>query len=555
MKLRPYQEKAISGITKALDKHSRALVVMPTGTGKTIVFADYINTLRKSGQVTDLRPAIMLAHRDELLGQASSKLQAQDEWMRIGKEMAEHRAPGGCEVICASVLTVGRPNARLANTRPSVVIVDEAHHVAAKSYQTALNKWGAFEGRCKVIGFTATPHRMDNRRLEGKEGTFQTVAFTYTVTEAIDDGYLCDLRGFRIRSDVDLDSIGTVGGDFNEGQLAAAVGTQERTSMGIHRWIKHAKDRQTIVFCVDVAHAEMTTEMFQSVGVNAAMVCGDKKKVSESQREGIINAFRAGAIQVLCNVDIATEGFDVPAVSCILLLRPTKSWARYCQMIGRGTRIDEGKEDCIILDVVDVTTKHALCTVPQFLDLPANLDLEGTSLKAAARMMAEVEETALGAAIRKSPTTVQELKTIIQQIDLLGTGRVPDMVKKHSSRRWIEGSGGGYLLSCGNDRALRLRQDAIGNWTLTAAYGRGQSKEYPSDTDSPERAFQAAERFIRKNWKDADSITRQEAFWAKQKVSLKQEAVLVRAGIDPKAIRQMTRGEASLMITRILTKA
>ena len=324
--LRDYQQKALASILAAKDRGlNRVMVVMATGCGKTTVFAALVDEFERAYAA----PSLVLAHRHELLTQAASRVAHYAPRLQVGIEGGDRSAPFECQVVVAGVQSVGRPDSkRLEWFHPGLMIIDEGHHTPADSYQIAMRRFGSYDGSCFTLGVTATDHRMDNKPLHGASGAiFEDVVFRFGLRDAVREGWLVDLKGYRVATDVDLSSIKSLGGDYNQGQLARAVNTEERNYTAYRHWHEVAGERRTIVFCVDVQHAKDVAELFRSHHVDAEHVDGTMKM---DQREGILRRFNSGRTQVLVNVDVATEGFDAPATDCVLLLRPTQSWSLYC---------------------------------------------------------------------------------------------------------------------------------------------------------------------------------------------------------------------------------
>lgn len=496
--LRPYQVGAADAVSAAFERSdppARVLYVLPTGTGKTVVFAELIRRFRREPLFA---PALVLAHREELLSQARDMIL---EWMPgsfVDEERADKHAVRGCDVIVASVPTLARVGCdRLAwlaamgtASAPLTIIIDEAHHVAADGYQNILHRFGAYSGTARLIGCTATPHRLDRRGLVGPDETFESCVYEYELLSAIRDGYLCDLRGYRVVSKVCLDTVGTALGDFKQNELANAVRSEERTGEAITHWQKEAANRPTIVFCADVAHAESACAMFVAQGVTAECMHGGLHPMI---RENLLLRFRTGRTQVVTNVDVLTEGFDHPPTSCILMLRPTKSWGKYAQMVGRGTRLSPvtGKADCLIMDVVDNTTKHDLATAPTLINLPAGFDLEGATLGEAddrrETLLAGAPDRRVAEEMLSQTRSLSELSTMLEEARLFrnimaakanaplpkpkdvqgeaGYGIRDKEVESRSQFAWVACGAGGYLLGLG-----RRRQDDPGSAGERIAY-------------------------------------------------------------------------------------
>jgi len=361
--LRPYQQGAIDSVVSARNAGRRSgLLVMPTGCGKTVVFGSLIDQIKE--------PALVVAHRTELLDQAAERIRAVNPGIRVGIEAADRSADSFSDVVIANVATVGRLSSKRLNWfKPRIIITDEAHHAAADGYQNVLQRFGAFEDDGPYhLGVTATPHRLDNKPLHGDhvKAIFEEIVFQYGLVDAIKDGWLCDIRGYRVKTGVDLSTVKTTAGDYNQGQLAEKVNVHARNKLAFDKWYEIAKDRRTIVFCVDVEHSKAMRDWFTERGWACEHVDGTTRA---DDRNAIMARFRSGATQILTNCNIATEGFDAPQIGCVLLMRPTKSWSLFVQMVGRGLRTAPGKEDCIIIDVVDTTNDHSLASIPGMFDL------------------------------------------------------------------------------------------------------------------------------------------------------------------------------------------
>lgn len=352
--LRPYQLEAIDGgrgypgVMAAFQDARSALVVMATGTGKTTVFGEVAR--RWPGRV------LVLAHREELIDQAARRLELTCQ-EPVAIEKAAYHAASDARLVVASVQTLQRQ--RLADWSPQhfgLIIVDECHHAASKSYQAILSH---FTG-ARVLGVTATPDRSDRLAL-GK--TFDVVAYVYDIGDAIRDGWLVPLRGKTIQvEDLDLSDVATVAGDLNQGQLDERMSSAKVLEGVANPTFDEAGDRPTILFTTSVANAHSIAKILNARREGCARaVDGETPK---DERKEVMNGFRDGAFQFLSNCGIATEGFDAPRASCIAVGRPTKSRSLFVQMVGRGLRPDpgSGKADCLVLDFSGNAGRHNLCT-------------------------------------------------------------------------------------------------------------------------------------------------------------------------------------------------
>lgn len=345
MALRPYQQEALNAIFRKWDEGQRKLLlVLPTGCGKTIVFAKAIEQLVRDG-----KRVLVLAHRAELLTQAADKL-AKATGLGCAVEKAEETCMGSWfRVVVGSVQTMCREK-RLSQFAPDhfgAIIIDEAHHCLSDSYQTVLKH---FEGAL-VLGVTATPDRGDMRNLGAY---FDDLAYEYTITKAIREGYLSPIKAQTIPLRVDISGVAMQSGDYATGQLGSAL---EPYLEGIAQEMASiCRGRRTVVFLPLVKTSQRMRDILQAHGLRAAEVNGGSE-----DRTQVLDAFSRGEYDVLCNSMLLTEGWDCPEVDCVVVLRPTKVRSLYCQMIGRGTRLAEGKDHLLILDFLWHTEKHELC--------------------------------------------------------------------------------------------------------------------------------------------------------------------------------------------------
>lgn len=374
--LRPYQREAIEAVLGARRRGvRRMLVCLPTGAGKTVVFAQLARLAK--------RPVVVLAHREELLAQAADKLQrALGPEARVAVEQGERRADAAARVVVCSVRSLRSERlARLrAALRPGLVIYDECHHAPADDNLRVLRELGCFEADWDgtLVGFTATTARGDGKALER---VFEQIVYARTLPEMIAEGYLVPLRGYRVATQADLTRITAPRGDadLREDELAEAVDIEARNALVARSIQELARDRRTVAFCVTVAHAQNLRRSLAALGVRAAAVYGD---MPGDVRAQVLADFAAGRIQVVTNVAVLTEGFDDPGVSCVAMARPTRSEGMYAQCVGRGTRLAEGKRDCLVLDFVDVSSL-SLCSLPSLFGMPRNLNLEGREVREA----------------------------------------------------------------------------------------------------------------------------------------------------------------------------
>ncbi len=345
--LRPYQREACEAIEKEWQEgRKRTLLVLPTGTGKTICFANVAQTRVKAGD-----RVLILAHRDELLEQARAKILSATG-IYAAKEKADETSLGSfAPIVVGSVQTLmgEKRLSRFPSDEFQTVIIDEAHHALASSYQKVLQH---FDG-AKVLGVTATPDRGDRKNL-GEY--FQSLAYEYSIHRAMKEHYLCRIVAQTIPLDIDISGVHMSSGDYAAKELGSALDPyleQIATEMETY-----CQGRKTVVFLPLVYTSQKFRNILERHGFRAAEVNGNSQ-----DREQVLADFEAGKYDVLCNSMLLTEGWDCPSVDCVIVLRPTKVRSLYCQMVGRGTRLspETGKQDLLLLDFLWNTERLDLC--------------------------------------------------------------------------------------------------------------------------------------------------------------------------------------------------
>ncbi len=509
--LRPYQDETLDHLAAAAQIGiRRALVSLPTGAGKTVIFSALVLTWLARGRV------LIIVHRDELLRQTADKLRAAGYEGEIGVVKAgrnEHTAP----VLIASVQTLGR-TARLARLTAdyALVIVDEAHHATAASYRRVLDYLGCFapDGPF-TAGFTATPERADRQDLND---IWQGIVYHKDLWDMIAAGYLCNVRGLQIRIAADLDHVARRGGDYREGELAAAL-TAAHVPMQIAEiLVRYATDRRTLVFVPGVAFAHETARVLQDAGIAAAVVTGD---TPIEERQGIYAALRAGSIKVLVNCAVLTEGFDEPSIDCVMIARPTLSRPLYQQMIGRGTRIHPGKGDSLVLDLVGASAQHELVTLATLTRHDPAILAAGGIAAAAAR---DTAQTGTG-------------PLVARPVDLFGRDPLA----------WLAVDGDYVLSTPDGNLAIRHEPDGLyAIWFVPKGWcpvPRELAARLPLDT-----AQTLVEQHARHN--HAMQLIAKAAPCRDRAASEKQTRFLRSLGVDP--ARPLTMGEAANFITAAL---
>lgn len=345
MQLRPYQEEAKASIFKEWDKGvKKTLLVLPTGCGKTIVFAKVTEECVRQG-----KKVLIMAHRGELLEQASDKIEK-----ATGLGCALEKAQSTClgswfRIVVGSVQTLQNMNRlkKFPTNYFDTIIIDEAHHCLSDSYQRVLNYFSSAD----VLGVTATPDRGDMRNL-GQY--FESLAFEYTLPKAIREGYLSPIKAMTIPLSIDLSSVSMQSGDFKASDIDSALDPYLQSI--VEEMKKYCLDKKTVVFLPLVKTSQKFVEILNRAGFKAAEVNG-----SSVDRAQVLQDYEDNKYNVLCNSMLLTEGWDCPDVNCVIVLRPTKVRGLYCQMVGRGTRLAEGKTELLLLDFLWHTERHELC--------------------------------------------------------------------------------------------------------------------------------------------------------------------------------------------------
>ncbi len=348
--LRPYQEEARRKVEDAWKAGTRrTLLVLPTGTGKTIVFAKITEDMVRKGN-----RVLIMAHRGELLQQAADKIKK-----TTGLGCSVEKADETCldswfQVTVGSVQTLQREKRlnQFSENYFDVIIIDEAHHAISDGYQRVLQHFDS----AKVLGVTATPDRGDMRNLGSY---FDSLAYEYSLPRAIKDGYLSPIKALTIPLKVDISGVSIHSGDYAPGEIGTALDPYlEQIAVEMQHY---CMDRKTVVFLPLIKTSQKFTDILNAHGFRAAEVNGQSE-----DRDQVLKDFDEGKYNVLCNSMLLTEGWDCPSVDCIIILRPTKVRSLYSQMVGRGTRLYPGKNELLLIDFLWLTEKHELCH-------PANL--------------------------------------------------------------------------------------------------------------------------------------------------------------------------------------
>ena len=375
MLLRPYQEVAVSDASAALDKHNNTIVVAPTGAGKTIMMSALIGKRHKKG-----KRVLVLQHRDELVEQNSIKFNKVNPYITTSIVNGTIKHWDG-EAVFSMVQTMSRDANLRHRPKFDMVVIDESHHAAARTYQKIIDAVLEDNEKAEIVGFTATPNRGDGK---GLKSVFNNCSHQIELTTLIREGFLVKPIAYVIDVGVqgELNEVRRLANDFDMEQVEAIMNRTIINERVVKEWLEKASDRKTVVFCSTIRHANALLNEFIANNINAEIVTGE---TPSNERADILHSLEFGDVQVVINVAVLTEGFDAPPVSCIVLTRPCSYKSTMVQMIGRGLRIIDQeihpgliKKDCIVLDFgTSILTHGALDENVNLDGAPENVDAVG----------------------------------------------------------------------------------------------------------------------------------------------------------------------------------
>lgn len=499
LELYPYQHTALAKVGSKLNEGiNRQVVKLPTGMGKTPLFAKIDVALGPNR-----KRKLVIVHREELASQCAETIARWNPGAKVGVEMGELRSNQDEEFIVAGVRTIGNAGSpRLTQFDPGQFIsvgIDECHHATAQSYQTVMNHFKIYDRKdILLLGVTATPNRTDGSPL----GTvFEEIVYEKSILEGIQEGYLSNLRGVKIVTGESLDDVHRSMGDFVHGELAGKVDTARMNDLAARSWLEHGEGRQTVEFCVDVAHAKNLATAYKGYGVPAEAIWADDKYRAEK-----LAAHRAGQLKVITNCEILIEGYDDWRIGCIGLSRPTQSELLYTQMIGRGTRIDPAtgnlvaaramglalmKEDCLILDRVYNTSKHSLVTLASLFGLGMYTDLKKRGMAKIMEEVAEMKSSNPALDLSKL-LDINDLKSYAKSVDMFSVSYPPE-IEKISPYQWRKVDDA-YVLLLHNKSSVTVLPDLLDKWHVCGVVNGYKVNE---SVESLEEAVKTADQSVK----------------------------------------------------------
>lgn len=341
MKLRSYQEEAINAVRETFLSSNRQYIEMPTGAGKTITFLSYAK--KYHDKVLIVVPSRQLMNQ---VYETACLFYDKSEISRRGDR--RYDVINRVHIVIVNSLK-GEHILEVVLCRFDLVIIDEAHHSQSDSYKNFMHYMDNFGEAIpyKYLGVTATPDKYDGSLLNQ---ILYKCSFKLTLLEMIEKGNLCDIEGYRSKTKIDISELPSHNGDFSINDLYKKLCIDSRNSQIVDVYKNNLTDRKTIIFCINIDHSKIICNMLISSGFSSVHIDGTMKS---QERKKILDSFRDGAFNILCNCQLLTEGFDEPSIDGMILARPTKSRTLFFQMIGRGLRNFPNKKNCKIIDIVD----------------------------------------------------------------------------------------------------------------------------------------------------------------------------------------------------------
>ncbi|KAL4792837.1 P-loop containing nucleoside triphosphate hydrolase protein [Aspergillus venezuelensis] len=568
IQLRDYQEECIQAVLDHVGEgHRRLGVSLATGAGKTVIFTQLIGRIPTRNTIGD--KSLIIVHRRELVEQAYRHCRLAYPNLTVEVEMGNRVASGTGDIIIASVrsLTSGDRMAKFDPSRFKLVLVDEAHHIVAPSYRTALGYFGLNEKSPDspiLVGVSATFSRFDGLKLGA---AIDQIVYHKDYTDMINDNWLANAMFTTVQSKANLSRVKKDKfGDFALGSLSKAVNTLQTNDVTVRAWMTSAAERKsTLVFCVDIKHTKQLTETFRRHGIDARYITGNTPKVT---RDGELEKFRAREFPVLLNCGLFTEGTDIPNIDCVLLARPTRSRNLLIQMIGRGLRLYPGKKDCHIIDMVATLDTGVISTPTLFGLHPDEVVNNETAddmrkrKESAEERIQESEELPLSDIEMEPSDNINLTFTKYDTIyDLIQDMKSEKHIRSLSHYAWVRVGEDRYLLSGGSGwLTIEKQEDSepsqysvhhVMSFNSTEGTKKYTRPRRVANTQDFESAVRAADTYAATHFEDRYISTRQR--WRSYAASPSQVQFLNAAKIREGEIQpgDLTRGQAGDLITKL----
>lgn len=589
MNLRPYQREDLTkSLRDIMAGKKRNLIVWATGLGKTVLMAHIVGKIRE-------KRALIIVNREELVWQTVDKIKASYPDISVSVEKAEHRSDPNSEVVVASVQTIGSAknnedgtpvfSKRLQSLDPGtfdIVMVDECHRSSADSYRNVLKYFQVYRSDSKyndpgriLFGLTATPNRSDNK---GLGEFFDNITATRDIRWGIQNGYLADIEAYRVETTVDISDVRITAGEFNAKDLEKKINTPARNELVVKKYLEITGGKKALFFTVDIQHAEDLAAELVRQGVKASAV---SSRTPDDMRRQIFEIHKSGQLTALCGANVFLEGYDDPTIEVGCMVRPFRSGLIYRQAVGRVLRPypapealsamrSEGVEPswikpcAIIIDYVDVSSRHSLLTVPSLFGLSPKLDPKGKRVEAMAKEMEGLIDK-LPEKLKKK-TKLEEiddpasLQGIIERVDLISAPETPDEVVKVSGMSWIK-KGDSYILNLPT-KTSSIRKNLSGHYEIRSS--RNGISSFVGVSDTLENAIRRVEKTLSP---EDRSMANREAGWRSNPISDKQVDLLAKidrgglakAGGNTNAYKailrsSMSAGQAQALISSLLSR-
>lgn len=348
--LRDYQKECLDTIYETFKKTNKQIIILPTGSGKTVIFSEYIKNYS--------RKTLIICPSIELKEQIYTHLISVIHDRKIICEDRYRNKKPDIFVTTAQSLNFASTSNYLISIDFDTIIIDEAHHAQSKTYIDFIKKFENHGHKFNLLGFTATPERLDGKCLLD---IFKTFSFEKSLIYLIENGYITDIESSRIKTHIKISSPAKTR-DFTPAMLAE-LDIETRNISILKTYQENCINKKTLIFCLNISHSIKMAKKLKEHGYRAEFIHG---KLSHQERRNILNKYKTGEIEVLTNCQVLTEGFDEPSIKSIIIARPTCSKSLYCQMVGRGLRLYPGKEVCEIYELTD--NCHNICSFKTLLE-------------------------------------------------------------------------------------------------------------------------------------------------------------------------------------------